>query len=84
MLITCPSCHARHLIADHLRVFVDEKSTLEDILIRKAAPGTKLRALLKKGQLGIRQGEMVGLEGEESVEFWDDGTESRHHGQTGG
>ena len=78
VLITCPSCHARHLIADHLRVFVDKKSALEDILMQKAAPGTDLRKLLKKGQLGVRQGEMVGREGEESVEFWEDGTESRH------
>lgn len=78
VLITCPGCKARHLISDHLRVFVDASSDLEDILMRKAAPGTDLSKLLKRGKLGIRQGEMVGNEGEESIEFWDDGTQTTH------
>ena len=75
VLITCPSCHNRHVITDHLRVFQNEKSSLEDILRRKAPPGSDLAKLLKKGKLGIRPGEMVGREGEESTEFYDDGTE---------
>ena len=78
VLITCPSCKNRHIISDHLRVFVDEKYTLEDILQRKAAPGTPLNKLLKKGKLGVRQGAMVGNEGEEDIEFWDDGTQTPH------
>lgn len=33
---------------------------------------------LKKGKLGIRHGELVGNEGEEEIEFWEDGTETPH------
>ena len=57
---------------------MDQKSTLEDILRRKAAKGEDFAKLLKKGRLGIRAGEMVGNEGEEDLEFWEDGTESVH------
>lgn len=32
VLITCPSCKNRHLIADHLKIFRDERVTIEDIL----------------------------------------------------
>ncbi|OJZ80948.1 hypothetical protein ASPFODRAFT_147032 [Aspergillus luchuensis CBS 106.47] len=35
VLIKCPSCDARHVIADHLNIFFDKKSTLEDILARQ-------------------------------------------------
>lgn len=35
MLITCPQCRNRHIISDHLNIFMDTKSTLEDILRRK-------------------------------------------------
>ncbi|KAJ9621519.1 hypothetical protein H2203_007006 [Taxawa tesnikishii (nom. ined.)] len=45
VLITCPGCKARHLIADHLKIFSDTRVTLEDILREKGQ-------LLKKGQLG--------------------------------
>lgn len=53
---------------------MDQKSTLEDILSRKG----DLSNLLKKGKLGMRQGEIVGREGDEDIEFWDDGTQSDH------
>jgi hypothetical protein len=36
---------------------------------------------LKKGKLGIRNGELVGNEGEEEIEFWEDGTETPHISQ---
>ncbi|KAJ9605309.1 hypothetical protein H2200_009966 [Cladophialophora chaetospira] len=78
VLVTCPSCKNRHVIADHLNVFLDQKSTLEDILRRKAAEGQDFTKLLKKGTLGIRQGSLVGNEGEEDLEFWEDGTETAH------
>ena len=74
VLISCPQCKNRHVISDHLRIFMDEKSTLEDILARK---GDDLTKLLKKGKLGIRQDSQVGNEGEEDIEFWEDGTETR-------
>jgi len=57
---------------------MDEKSTLEDILRRKAGTGEDITNLLKKGKLGMRQGEIIGQEGDEDIEFWDDGTESQH------
>jgi mitochondrial protein import protein ZIM17 len=41
VLITCPSCKARHVISDHLGVFMDEKSSLEDILSKKGMSVTK-------------------------------------------
>ncbi|OCT46398.1 DNL-type zinc finger protein [Cladophialophora carrionii] len=78
VLITCPSCKNRHVISDHLRVFIDQKSTLEDILRRQAAKGQDFAKLLKKGSLGIRPGNLVGNEGEEDLEFWEDGTETVH------
>ncbi|KAL2434791.1 hypothetical protein ABEF95_007418 [Exophiala dermatitidis] len=78
VLITCPSCKARHVIADHLKVFLDTKSTLEDILRERAEKGQDFTKLLKKGKLGIRPGALVGNEGEEDIEFWEDGTETVH------
>lgn len=57
---------------------MDTKSTLEDILRQKLAAGEDLTKLLKKGKLGIRQDSMIGNEGEEDLEFWEDGTESQH------
>ena len=78
ILIKCPTCANRHVISDHLKIFMDEKSTLEDILKRTAGTDKDLSKLLKKGKLGMRQGEMIGREGDEDMEFWDDGSESRH------
>ncbi|EXJ82662.1 hypothetical protein A1O3_06476 [Capronia epimyces CBS 606.96] len=84
VLITCPSCKARHVIADHLKVFLDSRQTLEDILREKAEKGEDFTKLLKKGQLGIRPGSVVGNEGEEDIEFWEDGTETVHTPLDGG
>jgi mitochondrial protein import protein ZIM17 len=46
VLITCQNCKNRHVIADHLKIFMDKRMTLEDILKEKGA-------VLKKGHLGI-------------------------------
>ncbi|GMM36274.1 Zim17 protein [Saccharomycopsis crataegensis] len=35
VLIECPGCHNRHLIADHLKIFNDNRITIEDILKAK-------------------------------------------------
>ncbi|PGH05012.1 hypothetical protein AJ79_06898 [Helicocarpus griseus UAMH5409] len=35
VLITCPGCKNRHVISDHLKIFMDNRSTLEDILAQK-------------------------------------------------
>ncbi len=53
VLITCPQCHNRHIISDHLKIFMDRSGTLEDILARKAAPGTDLSKLIRKGRLVV-------------------------------
>lgn len=56
---------------------MDEKSTLEDILKRKNANGD-LTKLLKKGRLGMREGQLIGNESEQDIEFWEDGSETKH------
>ncbi len=78
VLVTCPSCKSRHVIADHLKVFLDKGKTLEDILREKAEEGQDFTKLLKKGKLGIRPGSLIGNEGEEDLEFWEDGAETKH------
>lgn len=35
VLIQCPSCQARHVMSDHLGIFFDASTTLEDILRNK-------------------------------------------------
>jgi mitochondrial protein import protein ZIM17 len=62
VLITCPSCHNRHVISDHLRIFSekDAGATIEEILARKGQ-------LVKKGTLGE----------DGDIEFWEDGTVMR-------
>ncbi|KAI5281916.1 hypothetical protein KEM54_003043 [Ascosphaera aggregata] len=34
VLIECPGCKNRHVISDHLKIFMDASSTLEDILAK--------------------------------------------------
>ncbi|EAW06553.1 DNL-type zinc finger protein [Aspergillus clavatus NRRL 1] len=41
VVIRCPSCHNRHVISDHLNIFFDKKSTLEDILQREGKKLTR-------------------------------------------
>jgi hypothetical protein len=62
------------VVSDHLKIFTDEGGDLEDIMQRH---GEKL----KKGKLGMRDGQLVGNEGEEEIEFWEDGTETLHGSQ---
>lgn len=76
VLVKCPSCSNRHLISDHLKIFSDKAVTLEDILQQAAGGGKDLGKLLKKGKLGMRQGELIAREGDEDIEFWEDGTET--------
>jgi len=35
ILIKCPGCQNRHLIADHLKIFADKSITVEDIMREK-------------------------------------------------
>ncbi|KAK6432286.1 hypothetical protein LTR95_011547 [Oleoguttula sp. CCFEE 5521] len=41
VLVTCPGCKNRHLIADHMKIFSDKKITLEDIMREKGEYITK-------------------------------------------
>ncbi|BCR92710.1 DNL-type zinc finger protein [Aspergillus chevalieri] len=41
VLIRCPSCHNRHVIADHLNIFFDKKTTLEDIMEKQGDKVTR-------------------------------------------
>ena len=41
VLISCPSCKNRHVISDHLNIFFDKRSTLEDILQEQGKKLTK-------------------------------------------
>lgn len=41
VLIRCPSCHNRHVISDHLNIFFDKKTTLEDILNQEGKKVTR-------------------------------------------
>lgn len=45
ILITCPECHNRHVISDHLNIFGDRKITIEDLMREKGQ-------LVKRGSLG--------------------------------
>ncbi|WEW58085.1 hypothetical protein PRK78_003552 [Emydomyces testavorans] len=51
VLITCPNCRNRHIISDHLNIFMDTKSTLEDILARKGR--TLKKVTLGEGDLEL-------------------------------
>ncbi|OJD37216.1 dnl zinc finger domain-containing protein [Diplodia corticola] len=44
VLISCPGCKNRHLISDHLKIFADQSTTLEDIMRDKGQ-------LVKRGHL---------------------------------
>ncbi|KAF1984312.1 zf-DNL-domain-containing protein [Aulographum hederae CBS 113979] len=41
VLISCPGCKARHLMADHLKIFSDKSITIEDIMKSKGEVITK-------------------------------------------
>ncbi|PLB55410.1 DNL zinc finger domain protein [Aspergillus steynii IBT 23096] len=41
VLIRCPSCQNRHVISDHLNIFFDQKTTLEDILAERGSKLTR-------------------------------------------
>ncbi|KAL1976242.1 hypothetical protein VTN31DRAFT_2524 [Thermomyces dupontii] len=41
VLIACPSCKNRHIISDHLGIFTDKRTTLEDILRQKGMEVTR-------------------------------------------
>lgn len=41
VLIRCPSCHNRHVIADHLNIFFDKSTTLEDIMQKEGKKVTR-------------------------------------------
>jgi protein import protein ZIM17 len=80
ILITCPGCKGRHLIADHLKVSPRKEQCLHphsltriythQIFSDKAI--TLEDILAQKGQL-LKKG---ALDSESDIEFWDDGTQT--------
>jgi protein import protein ZIM17 len=62
VLIACPSCRARHVISDHLKIFGDKAMTVEDLLRERGEA-------VKRGIL-----QPIEENAEEVVEVWDDGT----------
>ena len=65
VLIRCPSCENRHVISDHLNIFFDKKSTLEDILAKQ---GGKVKRgyvdgdmeFWEDGSVNVKEGEGEG------------------------
>ena len=45
VLVNCPGCKSRHLIADHMKIFSDTSITIEDIMREKGE-------FIQKGSLG--------------------------------
>ncbi|MCJ1273211.1 hypothetical protein MMC21_001000 [Puttea exsequens] len=45
VLVQCPQCKNRHLIADHLKIFADKSVTIEDLMREKGG-------MVRKGTLG--------------------------------
>lgn len=41
VLIQCPSCESRHVISDHLGIFFDQSTTLEDLLQQRGQVVTR-------------------------------------------
>ncbi|KAE8135878.1 DNL zinc finger-domain-containing protein [Aspergillus pseudotamarii] len=64
VVIRCPSCKNRHIISDHLNIFYDKKTTLEDIL---AEQGNKLKRGYVEGDMEFwDDGSVTPKEGEEA------------------
>nr|OQO29979.1 hypothetical protein B0A51_02671 [Rachicladosporium sp. CCFEE 5018] len=59
VLVTCPGCKNRHLIADHMKIFSDKKITLEDIMREKGEYITK-GALGADGDIEFYDGKAAG------------------------
>ncbi|OQO11616.1 hypothetical protein B0A48_03343 [Cryoendolithus antarcticus] len=60
VLVTCPGCKNRHLIADHMKIFSDKKVTLEDIMREKGEYITK-GALGADGDIEFYDGKAAGV-----------------------
>ncbi|KAK9323314.1 DNL zinc finger-domain-containing protein [Lipomyces orientalis] len=54
VLVKCPGCNNRHLIADHLKIFSDTRITLEDIIAKDGA-------VIRKGTIAEYRGEITEL-----------------------
>ncbi|KAE8353598.1 DNL zinc finger-domain-containing protein [Aspergillus coremiiformis] len=64
VVIRCPSCKNRHIISDHLNIFYDKKTTLEDIL---AEQGGKLKRGYVEGDMEFwDDGSVTPKEGQEA------------------
>lgn len=52
VLVQCPGCQNRHLIADHLKIFSDEPITIEDIMAKNGEKVTIKQREFKFNQDG--------------------------------
>ncbi|KAK9367308.1 DNL zinc finger-domain-containing protein [Lipomyces kononenkoae] len=52
VLVKCPGCNNRHLIADHLKIFSDTRITIEDIIAKEGG-------VLRKGTLAEYRGDIT-------------------------
>ncbi|KAK9244537.1 DNL zinc finger-domain-containing protein [Lipomyces tetrasporus] len=52
VLVKCPGCNNRHLIADHLKIFSDTRITIEDIIAKDGA-------VIRKGTVAEYRGEIT-------------------------
>ena len=57
MLVQCPGCKNRHVIADHLKIFGDTYRSLEDILAERGEVLKKAR-LLENGDVEFYEDEV--------------------------
>ncbi|CAG8608928.1 8965_t:CDS:2 [Acaulospora morrowiae] len=53
VLIECPSCLNRHLIADHLGYFRDKRTTVEDLMLEQ---GEKIVKIVGSGEYKVFEG----------------------------
>ncbi|KAK9236137.1 DNL zinc finger-domain-containing protein [Lipomyces kononenkoae] len=52
VLVKCPGCNNRHLIADHLKIFSDSRITVEDIIAKEGG-------VVRKGTLAEYRGDIT-------------------------
>jgi len=68
ILVTCPSCRNRHIIADNLKIFGDAKVNIEDIL-RERGQQVKKGTLSEEGDIEFWDDGSVTVRGQDEGEI---------------